>query len=81
MAAPPSLIDEVAIYSEFEFVNALIENNTVDGARAGISVTNFKEGGRLATVRGNVVRNIRAREEDKGAGPGRGPPSGHSSAW
>src|SRR6185369_1594622 len=63
-------IGEVAIYSEFEFINALIADNTIDGARAGISVTNFKEGGRLATVRGNIVRNIGAREDDKGNGVG-----------
>jgi uncharacterized secreted repeat protein (TIGR03808 family) len=35
-------LDEVAIYSEFEFQNALIADNTIDGARAGISVTNLK---------------------------------------
>lgn len=63
-------VEEVAIYSEFDFVNALIADNTIDGARAGISVTNFKEGGRLATVRGNVVRNIRPRQDEKGNGVG-----------
>jgi uncharacterized secreted repeat protein (TIGR03808 family) len=63
-------LGEVAIYSEFEFVNALIVNNTIDGARAGISVTNFDKGGRLANVRGNVVRNIRDREDEKGNGVG-----------
>ena len=63
-------LDEVAIYSEFDFENALIADNTIDGARAGISVTNFKEGGRLASVRGNIVRNIRARENEKGNGVG-----------
>jgi uncharacterized secreted repeat protein (TIGR03808 family) len=65
-------LDEVAIYSEFEFQNALIADNTIDGARAGISVTNLKEGGRLAMVRGNVVRNIRPRQDDKGNGVGIG---------
>ncbi|MBI2716049.1 MAG: TIGR03808 family TAT-translocated repetitive protein [Rhizobiales bacterium] len=65
-------LDEVAIYSEFDFENALIADNTIDGARAGISVTNFKEGGRLAMVRGNVVRNIAPRQDDKGNGVGIG---------
>lgn len=65
-------LEEVAIYSEFEFQNALIADNTIDGARAGISVTNFKEGGRLAMVRGNIVRNIRPRQDDKGNGVGIG---------
>jgi uncharacterized secreted repeat protein (TIGR03808 family) len=54
-------LDEVAIYSEFDFQNALIADNVIDEAGTGISVTNFKEGGRLATVRGNVVRNLRVR--------------------
>jgi len=54
-------LDEVAIYCEFEFQGAVIADNIVDQAASGISVTNFKEGGRLATVRGNVVRNCKAR--------------------
>ena len=54
-------LNEVAIYSEFEFEGAVIADNVVDEAGSGISVTNFKEGGRLATVRGNIVRNLRAR--------------------
>ena len=54
-------LDEVAIYCEFEFEGAVIADNVVDGAGSGISVTNFKEGGRLASVRGNIVRNCRAR--------------------
>lgn len=57
-------LDEVAIYSEFEFVNALIADNVIDRAGSGISVTNFKEGGRLAIVRGNIVRNLRKRIVD-----------------
>jgi uncharacterized secreted repeat protein (TIGR03808 family) len=65
-------LEEVAIYSEFEFQNALIADNVIDGARAGISVTNFKEGGRLAMVRNNILRNIRAREDEKGSGIGIG---------
>ena len=54
-------LEEVAIYSEFEFENAVIADNLIVGAATGISVTNFKEGGRLATVRGNIVRDLRAR--------------------
>jgi len=49
---------EVAIYSEFGFEGALIANNTVDGAAIGVSVTNFNEGGRLAVVQGNIIRNL-----------------------
>jgi uncharacterized secreted repeat protein (TIGR03808 family) len=68
-----SALDEVAIYSEFEFENALIADNLIDGAATGISVTNFKEGGRGAVVRNNTLRNIRERRpgappEEQGIG-------------
>jgi uncharacterized secreted repeat protein (TIGR03808 family) len=49
---------EVALYAEFEFEGAIIANNTVDGAALGIAVTNFKQGGRLAVVQGNLIRNL-----------------------
>jgi uncharacterized secreted repeat protein (TIGR03808 family) len=51
-------VHEVALYSEFGFEGALIANNTVDGAAIGVSVTNFNEGGRLAVVAGNMIRNL-----------------------
>ena len=54
-------LDEVAIYSEFGFEGAVIADNVVDGAETGISVTNFNEGGRLASLHGNVVRNLAPR--------------------
>ena len=54
-------LGEVAIYSEFDFQGAVIANNVIDGAETGISVTNFDEGGRLATVTGNLVRNLRTQ--------------------
>ena len=57
-------IGEVAIYAEFAFTGALIANNLVDTAATGISVTNFNEGGRLAVVQGNLIRNIHRREHE-----------------
>jgi uncharacterized secreted repeat protein (TIGR03808 family) len=36
----------------------VIANNTVDGAAVGVSVCNFNEGGRLAVVQGNIIRNL-----------------------
>ena len=51
-------VREVALYSEFSFEGAVIANNTVDGAAVGVSVCNFNEGGRLAVVQGNVIRNL-----------------------
>ncbi|WP_159947271.1 TIGR03808 family TAT-translocated repetitive protein [Rhizobium sp. 18065] len=51
---------ETAIYAEFSFEGALIAGNLVDGAANGISVVNFDQGGRLATVSGNIVRNVTA---------------------
>ena len=51
-------LGEVALYAEFGFEGALIANNIVDGAALGVSVTNFNQGGRLAVVQGNVIRNL-----------------------
>jgi uncharacterized secreted repeat protein (TIGR03808 family) len=59
-----SRLGEVALYAEFGFEGALIANNLVDGAAAGISVTNFNEGGRLAVVQGNLIRNLARREHE-----------------
>jgi uncharacterized secreted repeat protein (TIGR03808 family) len=60
-----TVLDEVAIYCEFDFENAVIADNLIDTAGSGISVTNFKQGGRLAAVRGNVVRNLQVRRKDQ----------------
>lgn len=49
---------ETALYVEFEFTGAVVANNVVDGGVMGISVVNFMQGGRLAVVSGNLVRNI-----------------------
>src|ERR1700722_11394679 len=54
-------VREVALYSEFAFEGAVIANNTVDGAAFGVSVCNFNEGGRLAVVQGNIIRNLLAK--------------------
>jgi uncharacterized secreted repeat protein (TIGR03808 family) len=54
-------VREVALYSEFSFQGAVIANNTVDGAALGVSVCNFNEGGRLAVVQGNIIRNLLAK--------------------
>ena len=51
-------VREVALYSEFSFEGAVIGGNVVDGAALGISVCNFNEGGRLAVVEGNIIRNL-----------------------
>jgi uncharacterized secreted repeat protein (TIGR03808 family) len=59
-----SRIGEVALYAEFGFEGALIAQNIVDDAAAGISVTNFNDGGRLAVIQGNLVRNLRRRESE-----------------
>jgi uncharacterized secreted repeat protein (TIGR03808 family) len=54
-------LGEVAIYAEFGFEGAVISNNTIDGAALGVAVVNFNEGGRLAVVQGNLVRNLKSR--------------------
>jgi uncharacterized secreted repeat protein (TIGR03808 family) len=68
-------VGEVAIYSEFGFEGAVIANNTVDGAAIGVAVVNFNEGGRLATVQGNLIRNLKNKrpagtDPNDGAGIG-----------
>lgn len=61
-------LGEVALYSEFSFEGAIISNNLVDDAHVGISITNFNEGGRLATATGNLIRNIKKRKGVSGIG-------------
>jgi uncharacterized secreted repeat protein (TIGR03808 family) len=68
-------VREVALYSEFSFEGAVIANNTVDGAAVGVSVCNFNEGGRIAVVQGNIIRNLLAKrpigtapDDDAGVG-------------
>jgi uncharacterized secreted repeat protein (TIGR03808 family) len=51
-------IGETAIYVEFGFEGAVVSSNVIDGASTGVSVTNFDQGGRLAAVTGNVMRNL-----------------------
>lgn len=58
-------LGEVALYAEFGFEGALIANNVVNGAATGISVTNFNEGGRLAVIQGNLIRNLVRREHER----------------
>ncbi|MBR0948889.1 TIGR03808 family TAT-translocated repetitive protein [Bradyrhizobium canariense] len=68
-------VREVALYSEFAFEAAVIANNVVDGAAVGVSVCNFNEGGRIAVVQGNIIRNLipkrpigTAPDDDAGVG-------------
>lgn len=63
-------LGEVAIYAEFGFEGTIIANNLVDKAATGISITNFNEGGRMAVVQGNLVRNLflRKGEDKRGVG-------------
>lgn len=49
---------ETAIFCEFEFEGAIVSNNLVDAAANGIAIANFDKGGRLASVTGNIIRNL-----------------------
>jgi uncharacterized secreted repeat protein (TIGR03808 family) len=60
-------IGEVALYAEFDFEGAVISANIIDGAALGIAVTNFNRGGRLATVQGNVIRNLKPKRPQGGS--------------
>ena len=42
-------------------------HNVVDGAQTGVSVANFNEGGRLAIVQGNILRNLAPPEPQPAA--------------
>jgi uncharacterized secreted repeat protein (TIGR03808 family) len=57
----------VALYAEFEFEGAVISATIIDGAALGIAVTNFNRGGRLATVQGNVIRNLKPKRPHGGS--------------
>ena len=57
-------LGEVALYAEFGFEGAVIASNIVDTAATGIAVTNFNEGGRLAVVQGNLIRNLFRRDHE-----------------
>src|SRR5690606_3594203 len=37
---------------------AVVNSNVVDGAAIGISIANLDQGGRMAVVSGNIVRNL-----------------------
>jgi uncharacterized secreted repeat protein (TIGR03808 family) len=62
-------LGETAIYVEFGFDGAVIANNVVDGAALGVVATNFSAGGRLATIQGNMIRNLTDRRP-AGTDPG-----------
>src|SRR5262249_26714861 len=51
-------LGEVALDAEYGFEGAMVANNIIDGAALGVVVTNLREGGRLAVVQGNVIRNL-----------------------
>ena len=53
-------LGEVALYAEFDFEGAVIASNTVQRAEIGVVTTNFNDGGRLAVVQGNLIRDMTA---------------------
>ena len=56
-------ITETAIFVEFAFSGAVVTGNMLESVSAGISISNYNEGGRLAVCANNVVRDV------KGGGP------------
>ncbi len=68
-------LKETAMYAEFDFEGAIVADNVIDTAENGIAITNFNNGGRLAIVHGNLLRNVGVRRPDnppEGAGIGIG---------
>src|SRR5690606_27028864 len=55
-----SNLGEVALYAEFDFEGAVITGNVVQRAEIGVVTTNFNDGGRLAVVQGNLIRDMTA---------------------
>ncbi len=51
---------EVAIFVEFAFFKAIVADNLIEHAVSGITITNWEGGntGRMATVSGNVIRDM-----------------------
>lgn len=49
---------ETAMYAEFGWEGSVFAQNIIDTAENGIAVTNFNNGGRLAVVHGNLLRNV-----------------------
>ena len=63
-------LGDIALCAEFSVAGAVIANNIVDKAAVGVSVTNFKEGVRLAVVQGNLIRNVFFRKDTDSRGIG-----------
>jgi len=66
-----AVMKETAMYAEFDFEGAIVADNVIDTAENGIAITNFNDGGRLAVVQGNLVRNLYAARP-AGTDPGDG---------
>lgn len=59
-----AVMKETAMYAEFGYEGALFAQNVIETAENGIAVTNFNNGGRLAVVHGNLLRNVGVRRPD-----------------
>jgi uncharacterized secreted repeat protein (TIGR03808 family) len=62
---------EAGILAEFGCDGAILANNIVDGAATGISLAPATDGGRVAAISGNIVRNLtegKTSEPHAGAG-------------
>jgi uncharacterized secreted repeat protein (TIGR03808 family) len=59
-----AVMKETAMYAEFDYEGALFAQNVIETAENGIAVTNFNNGGRLAVVHGNLLRNVGVRRPD-----------------
>jgi uncharacterized secreted repeat protein (TIGR03808 family) len=62
---------ETALYVEFAYQGAVVANNILDDVAFGITIANYDQGGRLAVVSGNLVRNAK-QGTTVNAGPGHG---------
>jgi uncharacterized secreted repeat protein (TIGR03808 family) len=62
-----------AVHAQADFEGVVVANNTLSNAAAGIAIVGFENGGRLAVIEGNLIRNLKsARRSGQGSGAGAG---------
>ncbi len=66
-------VGDAAVHAEADFEGVVVANNTLSDAASGIAIVGFENGGRLAVIEGNLIRNLKiARRAGDGNGAGIG---------
>lgn len=56
-------LGEVALFVEFGATGAVVAQNIIEDAAAGISITNADHNGRFAVVQGNIIRDLKQHSD------------------